>query len=522
MAGVMFFGYPERTEESEREPMSGLWASGAVTMEFRREYEVERERWLRRRFLWYTGVVGALNGIGFGIAVAIAIWLLATSSRGTNVDWGDAVADGLLAAVFLFALRYGQNRPQLSRQAVLSLAFWLIVISGGVRLSLGVIDLERALASTAVEAQVSVVVGLGGVAAIFGAHIFACLFLPWTPRESFRPLIPLLVFNAMVSLWYAPSAWQTYAMIAGSPLIGAPGALVCWWRYSRFHDKFNAHILRRRYQELKRDLVNARQIHEALFPPAITEGPVRLAYRYEPMRQIGGDYLFACRSETPEGGPVLNVVLIDVTGHGIPAALTVNRLHGELERIFAENPDSGPGEVLALLNRYVHLTLARHSVYATALCVRVDPLRDELEYASAGHPPGFVRGIDGTVERLDSTTFVLGVTTGQDFEAGPRTVHFGPGDSLIAYTDGAIESRDRAGRTFGLDGLQRLIASERPRKVADGAWVDALHRASDSHRYGGNADDTLVVEVWRPLGQRAAGALPSAAEAPASAEAAPV
>lgn len=219
------------------------------------------------------------------------------------------------------------------------------------------------------------------------------------------------------------------------------------------------------------------------------------------MRQIGGDFLYACETGGSAAGQrALNVVLIDVTGHGVPAALTVNRLHGELERIFAENPGSDPGEVLGLLNRYVHLTLARHSVYATAFCARIEPHGNMLRYASAGHPPAFVRAVDGTLERLDSTTFVLGVTMGEDFQAGPRTVQFGPGDTLLAYTDGAIETRDREGRSLGVEGMQRLIATHH---VRQGGWADVVLGAAEHHRYGGSADDMLVVEVWRPLGRGA-------------------
>src|SRR5690606_19861581 len=140
-------------------------------------------------------------------------------------------------------------------------------------------------------------VGFGGAVGLFASHLFACLFLPWTPRESFRPLVPLLVLNAVLSLWYSQSLLFTLLVIVGSPLIGVPGALVCWWRYSRFHDRFSMAMLRRRYSELKLDLVNARQIHEGLFPAPITTGNLRLAYIYEPMRQIGGDYLYACHTQ---------------------------------------------------------------------------------------------------------------------------------------------------------------------------------------------------------------------------------
>jgi hypothetical protein len=479
--------------------MSGVWPTSVFTSEFRREYEAEREQWLRRRFLWYTGVVGGVNVLVFVAGMVTWLWLSRSSAAAegpkTPGSWVTWLSDGLLAAVFLLALRYALRHP-LRRDAVLSLAFWLIVISGGIRLALGAVALERALASTDAAVMSGVAVGFGSAFALLGSHLFACLFLPWTPRESFRPLIPLLVLNALLSIWYSQSVALTALVIAGSPLIGAPGALVCWWRFSRFHDRFSVNMLRRRYTELKRDLVNARQIHESMFAGPVTSGEVRLAYRYEPMRQIGGDYLYSCMTPRPGGGRALNFALIDVTGHGVPAALTVNRLHGELERIFAEDPMSSPGDVLRLLNRYVHLTLATHSVYATAFCARIIPDENLLEYASGGHPPAFLRAVDGKVERLDSTTFVLGVAAGDDFVPGLQSMHFGRGDVLIAYTDGALEVQDRGGRNLGIAGLQKLIACER---APEGGWSQLVLDLVDRHRYGGAADDTLVVEVWRPL-----------------------
>jgi sigma-B regulation protein RsbU (phosphoserine phosphatase) len=160
----------------------------------------------------------------------------------------------------------------------------------------------------------------------------------------------------------------------------------------------------------------------------------------------------------------------------------------------------------------VHLTLANHSVYVTALCFKIDHEADTLHYASGGHPPAFLRAVDGTIERLDSTAFVLGAAAGGDFQPCPRSLRFGPGDALIAYTDGATEARDMQGRYLGVAGIQRVVASG----LGDAeSWPAALAAAVDSHRHGPIADDTLVIEITRPLGA----GLPSGIAAPRSAAA---
>jgi hypothetical protein len=468
----------------------GQTTSSVFTSDFRHEYEAERERWLRRRFLWYSAIVGGLGlvrSIGFA-GVLVLVPAVAGDARASNAAvWIDLIMSLVGGVMFLAAFQYVRTaRPM--REQVLRLVYGLIVVNG-------LVQLFGPLAAAQLGEISQTPLGAAWLQNVLVMHIFACLFLPWTPRESFKPLVPLLIVNAGFTL-FAGHDWLMKALVIGlSPLIGAPGAAICWWRYSRFRDRFTLNMLRGKYAELRQELLSARQIHEALFPRPVREGPLRFDFVYEPMRQIGGDYLYATVTAGDHGQRVLNVVLLDVTGHGIPAALTVNRLHGELERIYAENPAARPGEVLTLLNRYVHLTLATHSVYVTALCFRVDAERDVLEYASGGHPPAFIRSIDGRIEQLDSTALVLGASAGPDFEAAPRECRFGLGDALIAYTDGATEARDAQGRYLGIAGIQAVIAAG----VPAGGWPAAIAAAVERHRHGPSADDTLVIEITRPL-----------------------
>lgn len=570
--------------------------TSTFTTEFHHEFEAERARWLRRRFLWYSGVViafGLMGVIGSVVSVALGkpmtrvggqqttitttttetapaetapraadqpsgseaspappatpsaadeaepeaersgapqpappkTTTATTSISPTSTAVAYSIGPALIAiALYIWAFFFVRNRL-LGREPILRIVYWLIVITGALQLLAGVIQFEsmRSLIEGARSAgkdipATSGLVSGSALLSIFGKHFFACLFLPWTPRESFRPLIPLLILNAVIILIYMGSHWLLGPLlIVGSPLVGAPGGLICWWRHGRFKDRFQTTMLRGRYTQMRQELTDARRIHEALFPTAIDEGPVRFDFRYQPMRQIGGDFLYVHRFPgvpgKDAGGPgaaiadaePLSIVIIDVTGHGIPAALTVNRLHGELERLYGENPDIAPGDVLTALNRYVHLTLATHSVYATAVCLRIEPTADRLEWASGGHPPAFLRTVDGRIDRLDSTAFVLGACHGADFKSNQQSTRFGPGDTLVLYTDGATEARDARGQMLRVEGLQRIVAGLSPREVAAGGWASAVLDNVDRHRFGPPADDTLVVEVWRPLGRSVEG-----------------
>ena len=461
-------------------------SGAAYTADFHHEFRVETERLLRRRFLWITGVIGGLLLLGLLVRTGALVWAR-SSQAPLPRGWPWWFFALIWVAMYVAAFWYAKSRRP-GGDVLVRLSIGIVAIDGLMNVLMRALDLPAA----------------GGLFAFAVTHFLACVLLPWSPRQAIRPALIVLVFNAAVQLlWEAPFWSSSVDRIVGasigialSPLLVAPSFANCWLRHSRRMETFKLRFLQNKYGEMRRELVDARRIHESLFPTPIAEGPVRLSYEYEPMRAIGGDFLFAHHHAD---GP-LSAVLLDVTGHGIPAALTVNRLHGELERVFAENPDIGPGEVLRLLNRYVHLTLATHSIYATALCLRVDPRTDRLEYASGGHPPAFVRGVDGTLEELESTAFVLGACAGADFDPAPRSVPFGAGDSVVAYTDGAIEARDSRGAMLRIDGLRRLLASASD--VHNGAWPGVIRSRVAHFRSGPAADDTLIIEVYRPIGQR--------------------
>ncbi len=465
------------------------------TTELREEFEAETHSLLRRRFVWFSGILAAL---AFSLLLTSLIAGLAAldlvDAPSILRPLARAMAPGAktyLAWAIMFAAAMAYltccllaRRGSFGREGLLRLTYLLVVVDGFLRVG-------------GAWANVPGTIGLVGVMI---THMLACSFLPWTPAQAMRPLVPVLLLAMVRWLVGGYEASSIMFLTAGTLLVGVPGTLLCLLRHSRRLEMYKLKFFQRRYGEVRRELVDARRIHEALFPGFVTEGPIRFSYLYEPMHLIGGDYLFVVRSGGyARGEPPLHVVVLDVTGHGIPAALTVNRLHGELSRQFAENPDIRPGEVLSLLNRYIHLTLATHSVYVTALCLRFDLLKDTLDYASGGHPPAYVKGVDGTVHELVSTAFVLGACADADFRSDPVSVRFGPGDALIAYTDGALEARNDAGRMIGLAGMRRLMAGGRAERPGD--WTKLVLDAVDRHRRGPPEDDTLVIEVLRPVGE---------------------
>jgi sigma-B regulation protein RsbU (phosphoserine phosphatase) len=238
---------------------------------------------------------------------------------------------------------------------------------------------------------------------------------------------------------------------------------------------------------MRQELARARAIHESMFPAPLDDGFVRFEYTYTPMRELGGDYVHL--EVTPQG--LVHLTLIDVTGHGLAAALTVNRLFGELERIRGESPLAGPGEVLALLNRYINLTMVKHNIFVTALCLTLDPCQGKLYWANAGHPPGFLRGANGVVTSLPATSVLLGALDGGEFSADQRSIELSPGDVIVAFTDGAFEVRDRLGRSLGLNNLAQLLHVQPPPRN----WPQFIASIVHKHSAGRNDDDILIASL---------------------------
>jgi serine phosphatase RsbU (regulator of sigma subunit) len=410
----------------------------------------------------------------------------------------------LLVVTLLYASAFFYARGlKLREQPLLRLVFLLLVVVAAVELmSRRLVDnvlLAPEVTPNAdlTPAEFSAIVGM----LVLGFdHFLACLFMPWSLRESSRPAaVFFAMFAASVFLdrFRGRLHIEATLTIPGLAALLLPGLALCWWRYSRFQNFFRLRVESSRYHQLQGELASARRLHDAALPEQITDGPIRLHYVYEPMRQIGGDLLFVHRA--PDCPDLLNAIVLDVTGHGIPAALTVNRLIGELERLFAEHPDAASEFILTALNRYISLTLSRHNIYATALCLRLNADTGLLEWSNAGHPPAFLHRFDGKAETLDSCATLLGVLDPDDFPTpAPHSTNLNRGDVLVAYTDGFSEAANPEDKQLGTDGVKNMIAAtcESRRPPAD--WPQTLLDATLAYRQSPVEDDTLILTLYRP------------------------
>lgn len=447
-----------------------------TTDEFRGEYELALATWLRRRFWLLCATMFAISALATLLTVlrAVGVWGPEFVPDPANPAVWSAPASAIV--VLWFALRV---LPALANRAdLVQAAARMIFIVGSIDLA-GYFALELRGESGA----------LPGLFEIWFLHLVSSLFLPWSPVDSLRAIVPLLAawigFEVVIDGRADPAGVLIEVLLAPIGLV--PGLLVCGLRMRRWRRRFRSEAFARGFLMLRREVKQARAIHESLFPGPIDTGPCAFDFTFRPMRDLGGDYVHA--SLGPDGR--LRAVVIDVTGHGLSAAMTVTRLSGELERLVAEDPDIGPAAILQALNRYVNLVLSQHAIFATAVACELDPIDGTLRIANAGHPPPFVRRLDGRVDRVDTTAIILGALDADDFECGETRTRLAAGESLLLYTDGATEARDALGHMLGVERVEDAMRRQPPPRRWDAHVADLV----DSHRAGSPEDDILVASL---------------------------
>lgn len=461
--------------------------------------EERRSQWMRRRLQVFCLALIVAAGVELAVSVIALLWRGGSFLHNIAARSAGDLLPGVVAIlVFLFGYRRARDR-RLDRVAVIRYSFWMIVAAGVlaflVRPLFAAFPLRTLVSDLPAEQVASQPSLVGRVLLI---HVVGALLIPWTVREAARVLAALCGLGLLSDFLFVQGSFahRIYEVFI-LPTAGIPGLLYCWFRYSRFRSRFTLEHVLGRYGQLQQELQQARAVHEMLFPHEITEGPFQLRYRYEPMQQLGGDFVYVRRDEAGR----LNVVVLDVTGHGITAALTVNRIHGELDRLFGEHADLRPGDVLEALNRYFCVSIAKHDIYATAVAVRHDPAADCLEWANAGHPPPFVLDTRGGCIALESNAVMLGVLDEPLYECQTQTLAFAEGDRIILYTDGATEAHDRNDRMLGIEGLQRVVLDEAAR-TDDNPVSEQLLRDIQRFRSGPPEDDILIVELSRGRAER--------------------
>ena len=237
---------------------------------------------------------------------------------------------------------------------------------------------------------------------------------------------------------------------------------------------------------IQRELETASQIQLSILPSEIPkiEG-LDIAARYVPMTSVAGDfYDFIVVDEKHIG-----ILVADVSGHGMPAALIASMLKIALSAQGAHAAD--PAQVLLGLNQALCGKFQHH--YVTAAYLFVDMQKRTLTYAGAGHPPLLLR--DGSSKRVRDVA-ENGLFLGRFPFATYSSVELplNAGDRALLYTDGIPETTNPAGVEFGSGCLKQFLAAEQSTSADHfaGQLLEELSRWS-ARRCADELDDDITM-----------------------------
>jgi phosphoserine phosphatase RsbU/P len=200
---------------------------------------------------------------------------------------------------------------------------------------------------------------------------------------------------------------------------------------------------------LDEEMRAATQIQSSILPRTNPEiGSFHLAVRYAPMTAVAGDFYDFLLIRPG----CLGIVVADVAGHGVPAALVASMVKVAVSAHIGEEP----GKVIAGLNS----TLCRQAQgqYATAVYVVLDQERRIGCYSAAGHPPLLLwRRATQTLLELTDSGLLLGVRPSEEYGQTEFTLE--TGDRLLVYTDGLVEAENARGEAFGEAQLGEFITT---------------------------------------------------------------
>jgi serine phosphatase RsbU (regulator of sigma subunit) len=280
----------------------------------------------------------------------------------------------------------------------------------------------------------------------------ASIYLGWRP------------FNFLVqAVQIGPIALQLVDV--GSVLFLLSIAIVMLFRFTR---------IGREQARAAAELTAAREIQRRLVPEVLPNLPhCRIEAVYFPAQEVGGDFY----QVLPHRNGSVMIVVGDVSGKGLKAAMTGTLAIGALRSLAADISDPGP--LLARLN--LEILRGQDSGFITCICVKFDP-NGKLTISNAGHLAPYRNGEEVAIE----AGLPLGLIP--DLRYPESHLEIDPGDSLMLLSDGVVEARDPKGELFGFERTQAISTRS------------AAEIASAAIDFGQEDDITVVTLTFSQIG----------------------
>lgn len=241
------------------------------------------------------------------------------------------------------------------------------------------------------------------------------------------------------------------------------------------------------YHELiQRDLKLAEQVHQSLIPEALSLEKIDIGVKYKPMIGLGGDFADIYY----DGKASIYLTLIDVTGHGISAALLVNRISSEVRKLVREEIE--PNEILFHLNNFIIDVFDQTGMFLTAFTTKFNISDYSFTYSGSAHPALIVWKSDQQrYRRLSSQNMIIGFEKTAANNFYQERIKLNPGDRLFLYTDGIVEAENENQKSLGVEGLIRMFDDLKgaPAKI----MVEILMQRLGEQKYTQVRDDIFLI-----------------------------
>jgi hypothetical protein len=435
-------------------------------------YSVQRDR---IEYLWMP-----LVALGF---IADLGWRMILAARNLPLIWATGVDSVLmlwmlLGPVFMYAAFV---RVKIGRRAVIVLAIasilsLVVVVGGDYNWMVRAVRLGLSLPLQLIAfVAVPIVLFIHWRRGNREAGILMIPAILHAAAQDFLILMGTLAWIPRLSTWayQANGMWTTRRVGPFTFQLANAGSALFWIALGLILVLRTIRISREQAR-MESDLEAAREVQQVILPKDLDLVPgfsVETVYR--PAQQVGGDFYQVWPA--PDGGLLL--VLGDVAGKGLPAAMQVAVLVGSARTLAARTAD--PAQILAEMNE--RLVGKTSGGFSTCLAALLHADGTGL-LASAGHLAPFLNGKELELPGA----LPLGFASGQVYELHPFVLE--PGDRLMFYSDGVLEAQNSKGELLGFDRV-RQIAGLEAKEIAD--YASAF----------GQEDDITVVVIQRGRGQ---------------------
>lgn len=243
-----------------------------------------------------------------------------------------------------------------------------------------------------------------------------------------------------------------------------------------------------RQQEVEQDLQHATEVQQAFLPQAPPQASgFDVCSYYQAANHIGGDYF----DYIPLADGRVAIVVADVVGHGVAAAMFMAKLAAETRFCLASEPDVAKA-IVRLNDCMSHLEVER---FITFLVIVVDPRSDKAIIVNAGHmAPIIRRSQSGDIEEPgeEESGLPIAIMEGMDYEA--VEIELRRGDLAVMYTDGVNEAMDSKDEEFGIQRVKQLTAADGSASAVKDRIVESvLQHVGDAPPF----DDMCLVVIER-------------------------